>query len=258
MSNPLQLARDFWLAVCRRPKVNMSFMRALTVLTVLAAAGLGCARLSAAERDGVALAIIYDTSGSMAEPVPDRAGHTAPKYLIADRALIAVARQIHCFITNNAAASLPRPIHVGLYVFQGEGAREAVKFGSFNETALRDWATNFRTPRGKTPLGAALRNASQAVLDSPFSRKHVLVITDGMNTAGPSPAAVLPGLKRRAEDQHTTLSVHFVAFDISAKVFDPLKKLGATVVSASNENQLNAQLQFILERKILLEEEEKK
>jgi hypothetical protein len=39
-------------------------------------------------------------------------------------------------------------------------------------------------------------------------------------------------------------------------VFSPVKKLGATVVSAANESQLNTQLDYILQRKILLEEEE--
>jgi hypothetical protein len=47
-----------------------------------------------------------------------------------------------------------------------------------------------------------------------------------------------------------------VAFDVAAKVFDPVKKLGATVVGASDEKQLNTQLEYILQRKILLEEEE--
>jgi hypothetical protein len=54
------------------------------------------------------------------------------------------------------------------------------------------------------------------------------------------------------------LSVHFVAFDVDAKVFDGVKKQGATVVGASNESQLEAQLKFILQRKILLEDEEPK
>ena len=43
---------------------------------------------------------------------------------------------------------------------------------------------------------------------------------------------------------------------LDAKVFDPLKKLGATVVGAADEKQLNSQLEFILQRKILLEDEE--
>jgi hypothetical protein len=54
------------------------------------------------------------------------------------------------------------------------------------------------------------------------------------------------------------LSVHFLAFDVDARQFDPLKKLGATVVGAVDERQLNSQLEFILQRKILLEAEEPK
>jgi len=45
---------------------------------------------------------------------------------------------------------------------------------------------------------------------------------------------------------------------VDAKVFDPIKKLGATVVAASDEKQLDTQLDFIVQRKILLEEEEPK
>ncbi len=245
------------LGVTGEARGYMKNMRTLAVLTVLVLAGLGGEDVTAAEQDGVALAIIYDTSGSMGERVPDRTGNLAPKYLIADRALIAVAGQIQAFATN-AAAGPARPIYTGLFVFEGERAREAIKFGPFDQAALRRWAANFSTPKGNTPLGNALTAASRVVLGSPLSRKHVLVITDGMNTAGPTPAAVIPRLKAQAEQQHASLSFHFIAFDVDAKVFDPLKKLGATVVGASNENQLNSQLQFILERKILLEEEEKK
>jgi hypothetical protein len=57
---------------------------------------------------------------------------------------------------------------------------------------------------------------------------------------------------------HTSIAFHFVAFDVDAKVFDSIKKQGATVVSAADEMQLDNQLEFILQRKILLEEEEHK
>jgi glutamyl-tRNA reductase len=66
----------------------------------------------------------------------------------------------------------------------------------------------------------------------------------------------MPRLKKQAEQEQASISVHFVAFDVAASVFAPLKKLGATVVGASDEKQLNAQLEFILQRKILLEDEE--
>jgi hypothetical protein len=225
------------------------------MLAVMAIGGLDCPRLLAADEDGVALAIIYDTSGSMKDPVRDQSGGSTPKYLIANRALTAVTRQIQAFATNTAGTT-PRKIDAGLFVFQGQGAREAVKLGPFDPAALENWATHFSNPSGNTPLGNALNTAGRAVLNSPLSRKHVLVITDGMNTAGPLPEAVLPRLKQLAEQKQTSLGVHFVAFDVNAKVFDPLKKLGATVVSAADEQQLNSQLGYILQRKILLEEEE--
>lgn len=238
-------------------KTTMHTLQTLAIVTVLALTGFAGRSLGADEQDGVALAIIYDTSGSMGDRVQDRGGQPAPKYLIADRALVAVAQHIQSYASNTNAGPV-RPIHTGLFIFEGERAKEVLRFGPFEGEALKNWAEHFTTPKGNTPLGNALTTASQKVLASPLSRKHVLVITDGMNTAGPPPVAVLPRLKRQAEAQHTTLSVHFIAFDVDAKLFEPLKKLGATVVSASNEEQLNSQLQFILERKILLEEEEKK
>jgi hypothetical protein len=209
----------------------------------------------AAQQDGVALAIVYDTSGSMKEQVRDRAGRSSPKYVIANRALEAIASRVQTFATNTATGGA-RNIQAGLFVFDGTGAKQAVKFGPFDPAAFRRWAQQFSNPEGGTPLGNALKAASEAVLDSGVTRNHVLVITDGINTAGPDPAMVMPRLKKLAEQKQTTLSVHFVAFDVNAKVFDGVKKLGATVVSAADEIQLKNQLEFILEKKILLEDEE--
>jgi hypothetical protein len=235
----------------------MKLFSLLAVLTVLAILGSGATRLRAAEDDGVALAIIYDTSGSMRDSVPDSHGRSSPKYLIANRALIATAKQLQAFATNSATGT-PRKLQAGLYIFNGENAREAIKFGPFDATSFENWARSFSNPSGNTPLGNALMTASRTVLNAPLSRKHVLVITDGLNTAGPKPEEVLPGLKRQADQRHTGLSVHFVAFDVAASQFAPLKKQGATVVGAADEKQLNAQLDFILQKKILLEDEEPK
>ncbi|HOX57984.1 MAG TPA: vWA domain-containing protein [Verrucomicrobiota bacterium] len=210
---------------------------------------------NAADEDGVALAIIYDTSGSMKDPVRDANNRSSPKYIIANRALAAVAKQIQAYADSNAGG-VPRKVEAGLFAFSGDSAREAVKFGPFDASALENFAQRFSRPVGNTPLGNALSIATRAIMNSPQPRKHVLVITDGMNTAGPAPAAVLPRLQQQAQDKKVTLSVHFVAFDINAKVFDSVKKLGATVVSASDEKQLNAQLEYVLQRKILLEDEE--
>ena len=224
----------------------------LAVLVALAALPR-CAR--AADAEGVAVAIVYDTSGSMKGLVRDGTGKKAPKYEIANRALVAIAQRLQHFSTNTAGGP-PRTLQAGLFVFSGRDAREAIPFGPFDAKALEAWAKNFYQPDRGTPLGRAIEVAGRAVLRSKHSRKHLLVITDGINTLGPDPASVMPALQREAEQQHTGFSVHFVAFDVDAKVFDPVKKLGATVVGAADELQLKTQLEFILQRKILLEDEE--
>jgi hypothetical protein len=236
-------------------KINR--VRSFAILAALALLGPGMIGARAAENDGVALAIVYDTSGSMRDHVPDAAGRSSPKYLIANRALIAIARQIEAFATNAPGGS-PRTIHAALYTFHNDSATPVIPLAPFDRKAFEDWARRFASPGGNTPLGNSLNVAGKAVLDSSLPRKHVLVITDGLNTAGPSPSSVLPKLQERARTNNTSFSTHFVAFDVDAKQFGQLKKLGATVVGAADEAQLNSQLQFILQRKILLEEEEPK
>jgi hypothetical protein len=235
----------------------MKIIPSLAVLAALVVLEQGTSRVIAAEEGGVALAIIYDTSGSMKDPVRDANGRSSPKYVIANRALKAVAKQIQTFATNSASGT-PRKIQAGLFVFSGESARQAVRFGPFDAAALENFARDFAQPNGNTPLGNSLTLAGQAVLESPLPHKHVLIITDGMNTAGPKPEDVMPALQRKSGQKGTSVSVHFVAFDADAKIFNPVKKLGATVVSAADEKQLNTQLEFIMQRKILLEEEEPK
>jgi len=254
MSQLLSIGRRFGSGAYGGPSSQMKTISPLAVLAVLFFAALVPATLQAAE-EGVALAVIYDTSGSMKEPVPDASGGTAPKYIIANRALLAVTKQLQAFATNSFTGTA-RKLQAGLLIFEGDHAREVVKFGPFDSKAFEAFASKFSKPGGNTPLGNTLSTATRAVLDSPLSHKHVLILTDGLNTAGPAPNVVLPKLKKLAADQHSSFSVHFVAFDVDARQFAPLKRLGATVVGAADEKQLNTQLQFILQQKILLEEEE--
>ncbi len=239
-------------------------MRIISSVLVLAAViffGPGMARVSAADDDGVALAILYDTSGSMRDSVPARNGQTLPKYVIANHALISIVQQIEAFTTNSSTGE-PRRVDVGLYIFDKGakdkgGAKEVVPLGKFQPESIREFAENFKTPAGGTPLGNALSKVSKAVLDSPLPHKHVLIITDGMNTVGPDPAEVLPKIRRQAEKLQQTVDVHFIAFDVNADVFAGVKKHGATVVAAADETQLNAKLDFILQNQILLEKPSK-
>ncbi len=208
-----------------------------------------------AEEDGVAIAIVYDTSGSMRQTVMDGTGKAAPKYQIANRALIAIANRIQAFSASGNTGS-PRKIQAGLFVFKNGEPSAAVSFGVFQVAALTKWANGFSAPDGGTPLGESLSAAGKAVLGSGLTRKHVLIITDGMNTIGPGPDSTLAKLQREAARNQLHVDVHFVAFDVDDKVFEGVKQLGATVVGASNESQLHAQLGYILEKKILLEDEE--
>jgi hypothetical protein len=226
----------------------------IVALTVLATT-LTSVRPARAADEGIALAIVYDTSGSMAERVPAGAGKTLPKYIIANQALSNIIERLNQYATN-APGGTPRKVEAGLFIFRGDSAGEAVRFGPFDAHALQDWVKNFNKPNGSTPLGNAVNAASRAVLSSGLSRKHVVIITDGMNTVGPKPEAVVPRVKSDAEKKGAAVSFHFVAFEVDAKVFEPVKKLGATVLPASNQQQLNTQLDFIFTKKILLEEEE--
>jgi len=208
-----------------------------------------------APEEGVALALVYDTSGSMREAVRTANGQRAAKYVVGNRALEQIVRRIEQFATNQAT---PRNVQAGLYIFQGNGSREAVAFSRFKASNFLDWLKSYRGPDSGTPLGTTLENASRAVLASNLSQKHILVITDGINTVGPDPASVVPQIQKTAAKKQSAVFVHFIAFDIDAKVFAPLKKMGVTVVGAADEVQLQQQLEFILEEKILLEKDDKK
>ena len=88
----------------------------------------------AADEEGVAIAIVYDTSGSMAEPAKDASGKSIAKYRIANHALAAIARRIETFATNTAAG--PRKVYAGLFTFKGNGAEAAIPMGPFDAARI--------------------------------------------------------------------------------------------------------------------------
>jgi hypothetical protein len=231
---------------------NIRVFIAIAGLLVLAM----CVPILAAVEEGVAVAIVYDNSGSMRGTVRTTSGKLEAKYLIANRALLEVIQRLET-CAGGSAGNPARKIHAGLFVFEGNGAREVTGFGPLDASAMRGWIKKYPGPGAGTPLGTAIDTASKVVLNSPLSQKHVLVITDGVNTVGPDPVGVVPRIQKSSEAKGAMVFIHFVAFDIDARHFAPLKKLGVTVVGASDEKQLNQQLTFILEEKILLERETK-
>jgi Mg-chelatase subunit ChlD len=208
------------------------------------------AALVRADSQDIAIAIVYDTSGSMGSGVKGKDSGGEPKYVIGNRALGAIVTKLEKF-----AASSPRKVQAGLFIFRDQGSQEVVKIGPFNAAALRAWIAGFNKPAGGTPLGTAIADAAKALAETKAGSRHVLVITDGENTVGPAPDALMPGLLAAAAKKGAPVQFHFVAFDVDARVFAGVKKLGATLVSAANEEQLNFKISTILEEKILLEKE---
>ncbi|MGB8168235.1 MAG: vWA domain-containing protein [Chthoniobacteraceae bacterium] len=203
-----------------------------------------------ADDNDVAIAIVYDTSGSMNDPVKGKGASGEAKYVIANRALGAIVARLEKF-----AQSGGRKVQAGLFVFENKGPKEVVRLGPFDPAAVRAWITGFSRPVGGTPLGTAVADAARALMKTKAGARHVLVITDGENTVGPLPEALLPKVLDDAMKQSAPVYFHFVAFDVDARVFAGVRKLGATLVSAANESQLNDKLGFILDEKILLEKE---
>ena len=214
-----------------------------------------CALLAAASgviagENDLAVAIVYDTSGSMKDAVAGRGGVREPKYVVANRALAAIVDKL-----EKVNADGPRKVQCGLFTFRDKGGRETVKLGPLDAPALRHWLASFSKPDGGTPIGGAVSDATNALWKIRADSRHVLVITDGENTVGAKPDNVLPKLQDQCLKNGLVVHFHFLAFDVDAKVFGGLKKFGATLVGASDEGQLTQKLNFILEEKILLEKE---
>ena len=203
-------------------------------------------------REGLAMAIVYDTSGSMADRVPNALKLPEPKFQIAGRAANSIFDQLDAYVAGTAPGTV-REVQAELLVLKTLRARRVLSMRPFQSSVFKEAIASLPWPRGGTPLGRALQTASRDLLKSPLSRKHVLVVTDGENTEGPPPEEVLPGIRADCERFGASLQIHFIAFDVAAKVFDPVKNLGATVVGAADEIQLKEQLEYILQKKILLE-----
>jgi len=225
-------------------------MHSIVRLVVLLGALVVGSPLSHAAEDDVAIAILYDTSGSMLQPVKDSTGKSAPKYQIANRALESIVARLEKFATGSG-----KKLQVGLFTFSGKTGKAVVPIGPFEPKKLRDWISGFSKPDSGTPLGNATAVAGRALIATKAEARHVLVITDGENTIGEPPEKAIATVSDEAIKAGHSLYFHFVAFDVNAAVFAGIKKEGATLLSAADEKQLNEQLKFLLEEKILLEKQ---
>lgn len=221
--------------------------RRLLVLAVLAPASV-----HAAPPADVALAVVYDTSGSMKSPIRAQDGRLTAKHVIAKRAFGLVIDRLERF-TQPAAGQPAKQLDLGIVTFDGVRPRMALPVGPFKADVTRAWLAALPVPDSGTPLGDAMLAAGRALQATPAASKHLLVLTDGENTSGATPIAALDALQKQTRGQDQPIFVHVLALDISPAVFVPLQKAGATLIGASDEKQLQSQLDFILENQILVE-----
>ncbi|MSU51681.1 MAG: VWA domain-containing protein [Opitutus sp.] len=199
---------------------------------------------------GIALAVILDTSGSMRRPIAGSPGRADDvKFRIAQRALLKVITRLETFAKNPSSP----PLSISTYVFSGQEAVRALPLAPFNAASARQWLAAMKSPEAATPLGDALALAGRDLLAVNAISRHMLVLTDGANTAGRNPITALVELNATAGKKKTPVGVHVVTLDLNPQIFSGLKAQGATLIGATNEAELNARFDFILEQKILLE-----
>jgi hypothetical protein len=205
----------------------------------------------APSREGIAAVILIDTSGSMRETVRGADGNLQPKIKIAQKSALDLVNQFDTY----ARAHPDQNITLGIYEFSqrppSPAARPIVNMGPPNPAAARSAIMNM-VPNGDTPIGDAMIVAKKSLDATGFSKRHILVITDGQNTAGYSPADVTQVISGLSGDDRA--AVYFVAFDVAASTFNSVRNAGGLVLAASNETDLKGTLDYVLTGKILAEQ----
>jgi Mg-chelatase subunit ChlD len=203
-----------------------------------------------APREGLAAAIVIDVSGSMRDSVDSDGGRREPKIEIARRSARELVEQFAKYADENK----DQPVELGIYEFSerdGDPDLRPVIPMSTPDRSRADAALARLRADGGTPIGNALIAAKRELDATGLTRRHLLVVTDGENTAGFEPERVAQALTRRPEGERPSL--YFVAFDIAASRFNGVRDAGGLVLPAANAKQLNDTLDMLLRGKILIE-----
>ncbi len=200
-------------------------------------------------QEGIAAIILVDTSGSMDQRVQGEAGKSVVKMQAARQAVMELVETSARLRTER----LTLPVQLGIYEFServADNVRVVVPLGEPNPAAARQ-ALERMKPEGGTPIGTALIRAKRDLDQAGLNRQHILIVTDGENTAGPSPQAVLEVMNESQES--LPASVYFVAFDLDAAHFNAVKDRGGVVLPAADAAALRRTLDSVLTERILVE-----
>jgi hypothetical protein len=199
-------------------------------------------------RAGTAVAILIDTSLSMAQSVDDRQGQPRPKHEIAREALSGIVKYTGDWKKKHA----DRLLYLGIYHFSSNVA-PILPMAEFDQAKADAALAKIPPPNSGTAIGRALEEGFQALYGSGCVRKYVVCITDGVSTSGPPPDVIARQLYAQTKGD---VEIHFVAFDIAAAQFHFLRDVNGYVVQAADAPQLQAELAKIYEKRILAEAEE--
>lgn len=204
-----------------------------------------------ARRPGVAAAVLFDTSGSMDDPVRATGGGLKPKIAIARAAAAAIVERFSDFARRHPEQT----VLVGVYEFSGRAGRPScrrvVALGPPDAAAARK-ALGALKADGSTPIGDAMILAKQDLDASGMTRRHILVVSDGENNRGFTPGDVARVIGELPDEERA--AIYFVAFDIEAEIFQEVKDAGALVLAADDEAELRRALDYILTGRILVEQ----
>ncbi len=202
-------------------------------------------------REGTAVAVLVDTSGSMSEAVADGPGK-APKIDIAKRCLRSLIDQCVAF----AGQHPDKPLLVGAYEFSARKGEPAVRLviPIGPASVLETQALDRMRPSGNTPIGDAMVAAKKDLDKTGLFRTHILVLTDGENNRGIAPSVVAQAIAGLPEESRS--AIYFVAFDVAASRFNAVRDAGGLVLPASSGTELAQALDYILTGRILAEQPE--
>lgn len=195
--------------------------------------------------NGVAVMILVDISGSMGSPVINASGKREMKLDIAKRRVLDIIRQTEAY----AAAHPDRKILLEVSTFSSSNTYKAVVPANSPSVAAATSLVNAIVIEGGTAIGDAMIAAKRDLDSTHMSKIHIITITDGENGEGADPADVAVAFSKLPLPP----SLYLIGFDVSASVFDGVKKAGSLVLSAQNEAELQKTLDFVLSSKILLE-----
>jgi hypothetical protein len=197
------------------------------------------------QRAGTAIVILVDTSGSMAQSVPDADGKLRPKSEIAAKALHKIVDYTSQWKKEHAGAHL----QLGIYNFSSR-VSEVLPMGEFDGKTAEAAVGRIPPANGGTAIGLAIEDGYRALYRSGCARKFIVCVTDGENTVGINPSVAARQLHLQTSG---AVKLNFVAFNTNASYFNFVGAVGGHVVEAADGGKLQAELTTIYEKRILAE-----